>query len=227
MAANGNVNVFVARCFLFHRSRLATAPAPPMPVVTCAGPRRAGHLRSLSTYVTYHVIVCDTSRNWQPGGRPACQVARDGSPGFLGRDLRGRCRPARPVRSPAAAGIRGHPRAGAGASRGLAGTVLPRDPGDSLGDLAEGAVLLESGSHAPGLGTAGGVAGHSAGGGADAGLGWFPVARLRAAPIQARRAAASALSSPLPARAGRSRQGQGLVSPPPGASRPAAGASPV
>jgi hypothetical protein len=80
----------------------------------------------------------------------------------------------------------------------LAVTVLPRDLGDSLGDLVEGAVPLEFGLQAPGMGTVGGVAGHGAGGGADAGLGWFPVARLRAAPVQARRAATSTLSSPLP-----------------------------
>jgi hypothetical protein len=51
--------------------------------------------------------------------------------------------------------------------------VLPRDLGDSLGDLAEGAVPLEFGLRAPGMGTVGGVAGHGAGG-ADDGLGRFP-----------------------------------------------------
>jgi hypothetical protein len=54
--------------------------------------------------------------------------------------------------------------------------VLTRDPGDSLGDLAEGALPLEFGLQAPGMGPVGGVAGHGhgAGGGADDGLGWFP-----------------------------------------------------
>jgi len=40
MAANGNFSVFVVRCFLLHRSRLATGPALP-------GPARGPDLRSL------------------------------------------------------------------------------------------------------------------------------------------------------------------------------------
>jgi hypothetical protein len=54
---------------------------------------------------------------------------------------------------------------------GLAVTVLPRDLGDSLGDLVEGAVPLEFGLQAPGMGAVGGIAGHGAGGGADTSLG--------------------------------------------------------
>jgi len=32
MAANGNFSVFVVRCFLLHRSRLATVPRFPAPL---------------------------------------------------------------------------------------------------------------------------------------------------------------------------------------------------
>src|ERR1700730_19027711 len=41
MAANGNFSVFVVRCFLLHRSRLATGPALPGPA---RGPDRRRRL---------------------------------------------------------------------------------------------------------------------------------------------------------------------------------------
>ena len=78
--------------------------------------------------------------------------------------------------------------------------MLPRDLRDSIGDLVKGTVPLELGLQAPGMGTAGQISGHGAGGPArmpaPAGL---PVARRSAAPVQVRRAATSALSSPCPA----------------------------
>jgi hypothetical protein len=51
--------------------------------------------------------------------------------------------------------------------------MLPRDLRDSIGDLVKGTVPLELGLQAPGMGTAGRISGHGAGGGADAGPGGF------------------------------------------------------
>jgi hypothetical protein len=51
--------------------------------------------------------------------------------------------------------------------------LLPRDLRSNVGDLVNGTVPLELGSQAPGMGTAGRISGHAAGGGADAGPGGF------------------------------------------------------
>jgi hypothetical protein len=73
--------------------------------------------------------------------------------------------------------------------------MLPRDLRDSIGDLVKGTVPLELGLQAPGMGTAGRISGHGAGGGADAG----PGRAAERGAGSARRAATSALPSPCPA----------------------------
>jgi len=236
MAANGNFSVFVVRCPLHYRSRRAMVPAllgptreshracrpgglaapgvdaaaPPGQIAVAlshvqapgAGghvsrPRRAGHPLPGNIGDVSRNCQHDMSRNYQLGGRPACPVA---------------CLRA------AAVGFR---RAGAGASRRLTGAVRPRDPGD----LVEGIGPLDFG-----------LAGTRHWRGRRDLRSRCPAARRRptAAGLPVARRDVALVARPcrsqarrLPAGAGPSRHGQAFVSPLPGASRPAAGASRV